>query len=62
MLSPPHSSSAVVAGKLAYDKQEELFFAHIRPRAERPPLDPGEEAEEEADEDEEEDEDEEQIV
>ena len=25
---------AVVAGKLAYDKQEELFFAHIRPRPE----------------------------
>jgi adenine deaminase len=39
---------AVVEGKLVYDKQEELFFAHIRPRsdaglapAER--IDPGEE-------------------
>ena len=35
---------AVVMGKLVYDKQEELFYAHIRPRQELPPLDPGEEA------------------
>jgi hypothetical protein len=27
---------AVVAGELVYDKQEEIFFAHIRPRPERP--------------------------
>lgn len=33
---------AVVAGKLGYDKQEEIFFAHIRPRPERV-VDPGEE-------------------
>jgi hypothetical protein len=38
----------VVEGKQVYDKQEELFFAHIRPRAssELAPLervDPGEE-------------------
>ena len=34
---------AVVHGKKVYDKQEELFYAHIRPRTELPPLDPGEE-------------------
>ena len=27
---------AVVEGELVYDKQEELYFAHIRPRPERP--------------------------
>ncbi len=27
---------AVVSGKLAYDKEEELFFAHIRPRTAQP--------------------------
>jgi imidazolonepropionase-like amidohydrolase len=27
---------AVVEGKLAYDKQKEIFFAHIRPRPEKP--------------------------
>ncbi len=35
---------AVVYGKLVYDKQEEIFYAHIRPRPELPPLDPGEAA------------------
>ena len=35
---------AVVLGDVVYDKQEELFYAHIRPRQELPPLDPGEEA------------------
>lgn len=37
----------VVEGKLVYDKQEELFYAHIRPRPEAQPeeiLDPGEAA------------------
>jgi len=34
---------AVVLGELVYDKQEEIFYAHIRPRPELPPLDPGEE-------------------
>ena len=34
--------NAVVAGEMVYDKQEEVFFAHIRPRPELPPLDPGE--------------------
>ena len=34
---------AVVMGKLVYDKQKEIFYAHIRPRQELPPLDPGEE-------------------
>jgi len=33
---------AVVLGDVVYDKQEEIFFAHIRPRPELPPLDPGE--------------------
>ncbi len=33
----------VVDGKLVYDKEEEIFFAHIRPRPELPALDPGEE-------------------
>jgi hypothetical protein len=33
---------AVVLGEVEYDKQEELFYAHIRPRQELPPLDPGE--------------------
>ena len=33
---------AVVEGKVAYDKSEEIFYAHIRPRPELPPLDPGE--------------------
>ena len=28
---------AVVEGKLVYDKQEEIFFAHIRPRPEKEP-------------------------
>ena len=40
---------AVVGGKLVYDKQDEIFFAHIRPRAEPEPTP---EAEEAADEDE----------
>ncbi len=31
---------AVVDGKLVYDKEDEIFFAHIRPRPELPPLDP----------------------
>lgn len=44
---------AVVDGKLAYDKQEELYFAHIRPRPEselapESKVDPGEEVDEEA--------------
>lgn len=38
---------AVVAGKLQYDKEKEIFFAHIRPRPEKPVLDPGEELTEE---------------
>jgi imidazolonepropionase-like amidohydrolase len=33
---------AVVDGKLVYDKQKEIFFAHIRPRPEKPTMDPGE--------------------
>jgi len=33
---------AIVEGKVAYDKDEEIFYAHIRPRPELPPLDPGE--------------------
>ncbi|MEW6071092.1 MAG: amidohydrolase family protein [Planctomycetota bacterium] len=33
---------AVVLGKVCYDKQKEIFYAHIRPRPELPPLDPGE--------------------
>jgi hypothetical protein len=41
---------AVVDGKLAYDKEKELFFAHIRPRPALPEsekkLDKGETAEE----------------
>jgi hypothetical protein len=41
---------AVVDGKLAYDKQDELWFAHIRPRAEKPAPDPGEEVEPSAEE------------
>ena len=60
---------AVVDGKLAYDKQEELWFAHIRPRpeaevSEAEPVDAGERAEdiepepEPDDDDEDEDEDE----
>ena len=45
---------AVVSGTVAYDKQEELYYAHIRPRAEREPLEhPGgeEQPSEEGDED-----------
>jgi hypothetical protein len=38
---------AVVAGKLQYDKEKEIFFAHIRPRPEKPVLDPGEDLTEE---------------
>lgn len=34
----------VVEGKLVYDKQEELFYSHIRPRIVPAALDPGEEA------------------
>ena len=57
---------AVVDGKQVYDKQEELFFAHIRPRAESSiapevHVDPGEEsaaADEPVDEDSDSDEDE----
>ena len=37
----------VVEGKLVYDKQEEIFYAHIRPR-EAVAVDPGEEVIEEA--------------
>lgn len=42
---------AVVDGKIAYDKQEELYFAHIRPRPEselapESHVDPGEETDE----------------
>jgi imidazolonepropionase-like amidohydrolase len=39
---------AVVAGELVYDKQDEIFFAHIRPRAElpEPVAEPAEEPEE----------------
>lgn len=33
---------AIVEGTVAYDKAEEIFYAHIRPRPELPPLDPGE--------------------
>ena len=34
----------VIEGKLAYDKQKEIFYSHIRPRAEvEPVVDPGEE-------------------
>jgi hypothetical protein len=33
----------VVSGKLVYDKEQEVFFAHIRPRPAKPALDPGEE-------------------
>lgn len=51
---------AVVAGRIAYDKQEELFFRHIRPRPEPEPeaaaTGDGEEAAEEATEDSDEDE------
>jgi imidazolonepropionase-like amidohydrolase len=36
---------AVVAGKVVYDKQEELFFAHIRPRPSDPSPDEVREAE-----------------
>lgn len=44
---------AVVDGKIAYDKQEELYFAHIRPRPEselapESKVDPGEEVDEES--------------
>ena len=44
---------AVVDGKIAYDKEEELYFAHIRPRPEselapESKVDPGEEVDEEA--------------
>ena len=39
----------VVDGSLAYDKQEEIFFAHIRPRAVEEVLDPGEEVVEDLD-------------
>ena len=35
---------AVVDGKLVYDKEKELFYAHIRPRPTLPPLDAGEAA------------------
>lgn len=58
---------AVVAGKLVYDKQEEIFFAHIRPRPKAPAPEEEEpteaeegesEADEEADESTEHDEDE----
>ncbi len=35
---------AVVAGHVAYDKQEELYYAHIRPRKDGAPLIPAEEA------------------
>jgi len=38
----------VVDGSLAYDKQKEIFFAHIRPRAVEEVLDPGEEVVEDA--------------
>lgn len=41
---------AIVDGKLAYDKQDELWFAHIRPRPEPAASDPGEEVEPAADE------------
>lgn len=44
---------AVVDGKIAYDKEEELYFAHIRPRPEselapESHVDPGEEVDEDA--------------
>ena len=47
---------AFVDGKLVYDKQEELYFAHIRPRPESAlapmsKVDPGEEESEEGDDD-----------
>jgi hypothetical protein len=39
----------IVEGKLVYDKQEEIFYKHIRPRAAvMPEVDPGEEVIEEA--------------
>jgi len=40
---------AVVEGKLVYDKQEEIFFAHIRPRPELPEEEPVAEADEGSD-------------
>lgn len=36
----------VVEGKLVYDKAEEIFYAHIRPRTTETVVDPGEEVEE----------------
>jgi hypothetical protein len=39
---------AVVDGKVAYDKQEELYYAHIRPRAEQPVTPESTEPDEEA--------------
>ena len=53
---------AFVDGKMAYDKQEELYFAHIRPRAEselgpESKVDPGEEEIEDHEESDEEDDD-----
>jgi len=39
---------AVVAGKVAYDKQKELYFAHIRPRPEPAKPEPKAEAESDA--------------
>ncbi len=41
---------AVVAGRLVYDKEEELYFAHIRPRPAKPAV--AEEGHEEADQEE----------
>ncbi len=40
----------VVDGSIAYDKQKEIFFAHIRPRATEEVFDPGEEVAEDVDE------------
>lgn len=39
---------AVVAGNVAYDKQDELYYAHIRPRNDGSPLIPAVEAESES--------------